>query len=109
VGPKVLMEGRQRVIFVDAANMGQEPGQVIRFALEEVLLAGDDRPLNVHSAGLRDALLLARALGTLPSDVVVYGVQPASIEWDSTLSQEVEAVLPDLVEAVLTEVTISTK
>jgi hydrogenase maturation protease len=101
------MEGRWRVIVVDAANVGKAPGQFVRFALDEVLLAGPDRHLNVHYAGLRDALLLAEALSMLPQEVTVFGVQPASIEWDSSLSPEVEAALPELIDAVLTEVSVS--
>jgi hydrogenase maturation protease len=104
-----LMEGRRRVIVVDAANVGRTPGQFVRFTLDEVLLTGPDRHLNVHYAGLRDALLLADALGMLPQEVVVFGVQPASIEWDSVLSPEVEAALPGLIDAVLTEISVSSR
>jgi hydrogenase maturation protease len=104
-----LMEGRQRVILVDAADVHEAPGQFVRFTLDEVDLLGEstllgyERQLSVHSAGLRDALLLARALGVLPQEVVVFGVQPAKIEWESTLSPEVEAALPGLLAAILAE------
>jgi hydrogenase maturation protease len=103
------MEGRRRVIFIDAANIGKAPGQFVRFTLDEVLLSGPDRHLNVHYAGLRDALSLAEALGTLPQEVVVFGVQPVSIEWDNALSPEVEAALPDLIDAVLSEISVSSR
>jgi hydrogenase maturation protease len=105
-----LMEGRQRVIFVDAANIGKTPGEFIRFTLDEVDLSGGSSPLgegqhlNVHYAGLREALLLAQALDTLPRTVVVFGVQPANTDWESRLSPEVEAGLADLIDAILDEV-----
>jgi hydrogenase maturation protease len=98
-----LMEGRQRVIVVDAADVGRSPGQFVRFTLDEARLLGDDQHLSVHAAGLRDALLLAQALKMLPDQVIIFGVQPASLEWESTLSPQVEATLPDLIEAVLAE------
>jgi hydrogenase maturation protease len=97
------------VILVDAADMHKTPGQFVRFTLDEVdflgesTRLGDERQLSVHSAGLRDALLLARALGVLPQEVVVFGVQPAKMEWESTLSPEVEAALPGLLAAILVE------
>ena len=98
-----LIEGRQRVIVVDAANVGQSPSQFVRFTLDEAHLLGDDQRLSVHTAGLRDALLLAQALKMLPDEIIIFGVQPASLEWDSTLSPQVEATLPDLIEAILAE------
>ena len=102
-----LMEGRQRVILVDAADVGIDSGEFVRFTLDEARLLGDDRHLSVHAAGLRDALLLAQALEVLPDKVVIFGVQPANLEWDSTLSPQVEAALPSLVAAVLAEVAVS--
>jgi hydrogenase maturation protease len=102
-----LMEGRQRVILVDAADVGIDSGEFVRFTLDEARLLGDDRHLSVHAAGLRDALLLAQALEVLPDEVVIFGVQPANLEWDSTLSPQVEAALPSLVAAVLAEVAVS--
>jgi hydrogenase maturation protease len=98
-----LMEGRQRVILVDAADMGRAPGAFVRFNLDDVRLMGKDDRLSIHGAGLRDSLLLAQALGTLPDEVTIFGVQPAKLEWESALSPEVEASLPALVEAILLE------
>jgi hydrogenase maturation protease len=98
-----LIEGRRRVIVVDAADVGQSPGQFVRFTLDEAHLLGDEQRLSIHAAGLRDALLLAQALKMLPDEVIIFGVQPANLEWDSTLSPQVEAILPDLIEAILAE------
>lgn len=105
LGLVTLLEGRQRVIVVDAAAMERLPGEFVRFGLQEArLLTGDGGRFSVHEAGLREMLLLAQVLGMLPEEVVVFGVQPAGVEWEASLSPEVEATLPDLVEAVLAEV-----
>lgn len=96
-----LMEGRRRVILVDAADLGMTPGQFAHFTLDEAHLLGDDQHLSIHEAGVRDALLLARALDSLPDTVILLGVQPANVEWDSALSPEVEAALPALTEAIV--------
>jgi Ni,Fe-hydrogenase maturation factor len=48
--------------------------------------------------------LLAQALEMLPGQVIIFGVQPASLEWDDTLTPQVEKTLPDLVAAVLAEI-----
>jgi hydrogenase maturation protease len=104
LGLASLMGGHRRVILVDAVDMGQEPGSFARFTPEEARLLGDAARLSIHGAGLRDALLLAQALGMLPEEVVIFGVQPARIEWEDALSPEVEAGLPILIEAIMKEV-----
>ena len=106
LGLVALLEGRRRAIVIDAAEMGRRPGEFVRFAPDEARLPGaEGAGFSVHEAGLREALLLAHALGILPDEVVVYGVQPARIEWDAGLSPQVEAALPALVEAVVDEAT----
>jgi len=104
LGLVTLLEGRRRAILVDAADVGRAPGQFVRFRLDEARLPGSDERLSVHAAGLSDALRLAEALGVLPEEVIVFGVQPAAIEWDRGLSPEVEGAMPRLLEAVLAEI-----
>jgi hydrogenase maturation protease len=98
-----LMEGRRRVIVIDAANVGKAPGEFVCFAPADACLLGDDQYLSVHSAGLRDALLLAKVLQVLPDEVVIVGVQPATLDWDDGLSPEVEAAVPRIVGCILDE------
>jgi len=98
-----LMEGWRRLILVDAANVGQMPGGFVRFTPHEARLLGDDQRLSVHDVGLRDALLLAETLDLLPDEVIVYGVQPANLDWNNGLSAQVEAAIPELVRSILGE------
>jgi hydrogenase maturation protease len=99
-----LLEGRRRAIVVDAADIGRLPGEFVRFALEEVRLLGDgEGRFSVHAAGLREALLLAKALNLLPEEVILFGVQPGCITWEAGLSPQVEAAVSPLTEAVRQE------
>ncbi len=107
LGLVALMEGRRRLIVVDAAHVGKSPGEFLRFTPDEARLLGTDQHLSIHAAGLRDALLLAQALKVLPDEVIIFGVQPDNLEWDSALSPQVEAVLPGLIEAVLAEIAVN--
>jgi len=100
-----LFEGRERIILVDAADVGKAPGQFVRFHLSEADLPGADEHLSIHAAGLRDALMLAQALKILPDRVIIYGVQPARLDWDSELSSEVRAAVPRLAAALVEETT----
>jgi hydrogenase maturation protease len=98
-----LMEGWHRVILVDAANVGKTHGEFVRFRLDEARLLGSHERISVHAAGLRDALLLAQVLGVLPEEVVIYGVQPARLDWDTELSPQVEAAVPEIARCILNE------
>ncbi len=96
-----VLEGWERVIIVDAADIGQEPGQFARFTPDQMRLAGSTDALSLHHAGLAEALALAQALGQPLPEITILGVQPATTEWGEGLSPVMEAVLPTVVEAVL--------
>ncbi len=108
-----LMEGWKRVVIVDAAEMGQKPGEFVRFSPADVRLASaSDRPsagsghrFSLHHAGLSEVLTLADALDRTLPEMVIFGVQPARVGWGEGLSPAVEAALPALIAAVLKEAT----
>jgi hydrogenase maturation protease len=99
-----LMEGRERVILVDAAEMGRKPGEFVRFTPDDAFLSSESDSFSFHRAGLADVLALADALGRTVPKVVVFGVQPEEVGWKEGLSPAVEAVLSPLTDAVLNEI-----
>jgi hydrogenase maturation protease len=101
VGLVNLWEGRQRVIIVDAAEMGQAPGSVVRFRPEDVKLTGSAQRFSLHRSGVADALALARELNLALPEIVVFGVQPARVDWSQSLSPEVQAAVPQVIEAII--------
>jgi hydrogenase maturation protease len=111
VGLINLMEGRARVVIVDAAEMGRAPGEVIRFSFGsaqdkragDVKLTGSSARLSLHRSGVADALTLADALNLSLPEIVVYGVQPAQVGWGEELSAEVAAAVSGLVETIIRE------
>ena len=104
VGLINLLEGRQRAMIVDAAEMGRQPGEVVRFRPEDVTLTGSTERFSLHRTAVADALALACALSLPLPEIVVFGVQPGTIGWRDELSPEVAAAIPGLVDAILEEV-----
>jgi len=98
-----LMEGYQRVIIVDAADMGRPPGHVVRFTPSEVQFKTAEAPLSLHQIGLGEALVVAEALEMAPDELVIIGIQPGWIETGVGLSPEVEGAIPQVVRMVLDE------
>jgi hydrogenase maturation protease len=100
-----LMEGWERVIIVDATEMGRKPGEFVRFTPADARLAATSDRFSLHHAGLSEVLALAGALGRTLPEVVIFGIQPVEVGWREGLSPAVEAALPALTDAVLKEIT----
>ncbi|NIO71612.1 MAG: hydrogenase maturation protease, partial [Anaerolineae bacterium] len=98
-----LMEGYQRVIIVDAADMGHPPGRVVRFTPLEVQLKTAEAPLSLHQIGLEEVLALAEALEVAPAELVIIGIQPSQVEVGAGLSPEVEKAIPQIIRIILDE------
>ena len=98
-----LMEGYQKVIIVDAADMGHPPGRVVRFTPSEAQLKTAEAPLSLHQIGLGEVLALAEALEVAPAELVIIGVQPSQIEGGVGLSPEVEGAIPQIIGIILDE------
>ncbi len=102
-----LWSGRDLVVVVDAVRSGAEPGTLVVVETG----TGDQRlPESTwgrtgrggtHAFGLASAVELARALGRLPSRVVLVGVEAASFDHGAPLSPAVAAAVPHAVGRVL--------
>jgi len=97
------LEEWERVLIVDVAEVGLQPGQFVRFTPKEARLLGNASSFSVHGPGLGEAIALGDALGREMAEIVIFGLQPESLGWRQGLSCAVEAGLPALVDAVLEE------
>ena len=98
-----LMKGYQKVIIVDAADMGYPPGCVVRFTPLEAQLKTVEAPLSLHQIGLGEVLTLAEALEVAPAEQIIIGIQPSQVEMGAGLSPEVERAVPKIIRIILDE------
>ncbi|WP_298438841.1 HyaD/HybD family hydrogenase maturation endopeptidase [Geobacter sp.] len=96
------LEGVERLLIVDAVETGKAPGTVMRLEGEEIPLAFRTK-LSPHQMGLQDLLAVAELQGNLPAEMVLWGVQPASIEPGMELSPAVAERVEYLVDRVQAE------
>ncbi len=93
-----------RVFLIDAVFCGLPPGTIQRFDAHDTPLpaqfVGD---YSTHSFGLIEAIELARVLGCLPPQVIVYGIEGQCFDLDAPLSVEVEAAAHKAAELIITE------
>lgn len=99
----LLMQGYDAVIVVDAAEMGLVAGEWRAFTAQEIKQGAGNLYLRgtLHYAGLAEALNLGEALGVLPPQIGIIGVQPQHIDWQEGLSPAIEAVVEQVSAAVL--------
>ncbi len=97
-----LLAGASSLIVVDAVDLGAPPGTMVRWEGEDIP-AHLTLKVSPHQAGLADLLAAARLTGVLPERVVLWGMQPASLEPGLELTPEVEAAMSELEAGVLGE------
>ena len=110
-------EGWHTVIIVDAMEMGEIPGAWRKFQLRsasEKKQTGDD-PIkfiqksdivSLHQPDLANGLALAEALDLYPTNLILYGIQPMTIEVGYSLSEAVHQSMPKLIECILDDLGI---
>jgi len=98
-----LMAGADRVILVDAVETGRPPGTVIRLAGADLMLPEQAPAFSLHETALPSVFALGRELGVLPRSLVLFGVQPASVERRMGLSPAVAAAVAEVAGRVLAE------
>jgi hydrogenase maturation protease len=97
-----LLERAERAILIDAVLADAPPGAEVRISGDEVGPAARQR-LSPHQIGVADLLDGASLLGRYPSEVVIVGLVPASIELALGCTAAVAARIPALVDRVVAE------
>ena len=96
------VEDADRLLMVDAVQMDAPPGTVARLAGEEVP-AVLNLKYSPHQMGVSDLLAAARLMGRYPAELILWGIQPASLEVGLELSPAVAAQVETVVQNVLAE------
>lgn len=97
------VEDAEYLIVIDAVRAKKEPGTLI-------VLKGDEIPayfaqkLSVHQLGFNEVLQAAKLRNRWPKEVVLFGIEPASLAFGIGLSEEVQKTVPALVDAVVEQI-----
>ena len=95
-----LLEDRDKVLIIDAANFKKEPGTI-------GTVEGDKIPaflstkLSVHQIGLPDMLFAAKLMNVMPPEICLIGIQPESMETSVEMSDVVSKGMEPLLEKVI--------
>ena len=97
-----VLADRQRLIVIDAIDSDVPAGTVLRLTPDD-LAPRTDGIVSLHDLGLLELLAAARHLGTVPQEVIIFGVKPHDVQWGLELSPEIDRLLPKITKLVLKE------
>ncbi len=91
-----VWEGESEVVVVDAMRSGKTPGTVVRFdaTTSELRLKTVS---STHAFGLAETIELGRALGRLPSSLVVYCIEADGFDHGDSLTAPVMDAISEVV------------
>jgi hydrogenase maturation protease len=97
------VEDAENLIIIDAINAGKEGGTIIR-------LEGDEIPayfgikMSIHQLGFQEVLLAAKMRDRYPKHIMMFGMQPTSLELGIELTETNRGRLDELAQLVVAQV-----
>lgn len=99
-----LWRDRPRVLVIDALDGALPPGTIVRHDAGKHPLPCATFSCSSHALGLAEAVELARSLGRLPEEIVVFGIQAEHFEHGAPPSESVRATLSTLCDRIENEI-----
>jgi hydrogenase maturation protease len=93
------VSGFDGLVIVDAASIGESPGTVKTFNLNEIMLAGTGSPITLHGVRMDSELLYANKFLSLPPTVII------AIEVGSPVGKRISDILLSNLERYITATT----
>lgn len=97
-----FFDGVDHLIIIDAISAGKPPGAVMRVEGDDVPATFETR-ITPHQLGLSDLLATAKLTDVMPGRLVLFGVEPKTMESGLGFSPEVEGALEKLMGHVVGE------
>jgi hydrogenase maturation protease len=93
------IEKADRILLIDAMEGGGAPGSVYRVPFDQCL--HPDMLASLHGFDLSRVLYMAGS--DRAPEVIVFGIEPARIEWGTELSPTIRQVVPAVEKAIMNE------
>ena len=98
-----FIEGKKKLIIIDAIVTEDEPGTIYRLNLDDVVYR-KKAGFSLHEAGIIEALRSASLSGAIPEAIVI-GIRPKDFKsFGTEITPEVKAAFPRVIELVMKEV-----
>ncbi len=93
-----LMES-DPLLVIDCAKMGLRPGEIKMFDVDDASIAHLANVVSLHGFGFGDVYKMAKGMGDVAPCRII-GVEPKTIAFDTTLSEEVKQSIPTILNLI---------
>ena len=97
-------QGFQNVIIVDAVSSGAMPGTIFRIDANKETVPIKFFHYSTHAFSVAEAIELARTMNTLPSRLLVYGIEGAVCTAGVKISSIVKEAANQVIEQIMREI-----
>jgi hydrogenase maturation protease len=104
-GIKLLgpVEDTEYLIIIDAINAGEEPGTIITIENDEIPKYFGVK-MSIHQVGFQEVLFAAKIRERLPKEMIMFGIQPKSLNLGLELTSTVNEKLTELATMIKAQV-----
>jgi hydrogenase maturation protease len=99
-----LWNDQDYVILVDAVSSGNKPGTIHRFDARAGQIPSGLFRCSTHTFGAAEAIELARALGKMPEQLIVYGVECEKFDYGESISEELKEPMETILHRIAQEI-----
>jgi len=93
------MQGYERVLIVDAVNMGTSPGDIRIFSPQDAVLSVSSDALSTHGFGLAEVVALMDKLN-MRVNLKILGIQAKDVSFGEGFSPELEGKIDDVLKLI---------
>ncbi len=104
-----LITDRKKVIIIDCAYMGKEPGTMVRFIPQDVKTIKKLFHYSLHEIDILKVIELAGELSQAPEDVIIFGIEPEKIEFREGLTSTLQKKIDEYVKTIQAELAAEMK
>ena len=97
------IQGRDVLMLIDVVRNGEPHGTLSRFEGDAVPSLFQNK-ISPHQLGLSDLLATARLMDSMPEKVILYGIEPKTIETGLEMSAEIAGNIGRLTDLVADEI-----
>ena len=97
------LAGQKKLVLLDCAIMGTEPGTLRRFSPDEVRTVKQLTHQSLHEGDVMRIIEMAGQIGNLPDEVVIFGIEPESVELGRELSESLSKHLDSYIDQISKE------
>ncbi|MEW5804462.1 MAG: hydrogenase maturation protease [bacterium] len=93
----------EKIVIIDSAYMGQEPGTVIVFSPDQVQTAKTNQPISTHEGDILNLINLGKMLNLPIPEIRIVAIEPDQVDAGDELSIRLRGKVDEVIQHVIRE------